>query len=72
MKLGAFDYLQKPINPTILQQKIELALSQSIHTSVKEVKKESKKNSALTQNKVIKGKSHVMQSLYSHIDLRRH
>ena len=69
MKLGAFDYLQKPINPTILQQKIELALSQSIHTSVKEVKKESKKNSALTQNKVIKGKSHVMQSLYSHIDL---
>ena len=23
MKLGAFDYLQKPINPTILQQKIE-------------------------------------------------
>ena len=24
MKLGAFDYLQKPINPTILQQKIAL------------------------------------------------
>ena len=28
MKLGAFDYLQKPINPTILQQKIDLAMKQ--------------------------------------------
>ena len=30
IKLGAFDYLQKPINPTILQQKIELALTQAV------------------------------------------
>ncbi len=69
MKLGAFDYLQKPINPTILQQKIESALSSTVQTITKEVKKESKKNSVSTQNKVVKGKSYVMQSLYSHIDL---
>ena len=69
MKLGAFDYLQKPINPTILQQKIESALSPTVQTITKEVKKESKKNTAPTQNKVVKGKSYVMQSLYSHIDL---
>ena len=69
MKLGAFDYLQKPINPTILQQKIESALSPTVQTITKEVKRESKKNSVSTQNKVVKGKSYVMQSLYSHIDL---
>lgn len=69
MKLGAYDYLQKPINPTILQQKIESALSPTVQTLTKEVKKESKKNSVSTQNKVVKGKSYVMQSLYSHIDL---
>lgn len=69
MKLGAFDYLQKPINPTILQQKIESALSPTVQTLTKEVKKESKKNTVPTQNKVVKGKSYVMQSLYSHIDL---
>lgn len=69
MKLGAFDYLQKPINPTILQQKIESALSPIVQTLTKEVKKESKKNTVPTQNKVVKGKSYVMQSLYSHIDL---
>lgn len=69
MKLGAFDYLQKPINPTILQQKIESALSPTVQTITKDVKKESKKNSVSTQNKVVKGKSYVMQSLYSHIDL---
>ena len=28
IKLGAFDYLKKPINPTLLQQKIDLAMSQ--------------------------------------------
>ncbi len=69
MKLGAYDYLQKPINPTILQQKIESALSLTVQTITKEVKKESKKNTVPTQNKVVKGKSYVMQSLYSHIDL---
>lgn len=68
MKLGAFDYLQKPINPTILQQKIEMALAQPIV----EVKNETEKTSKKVQksaNKVVKGSSSVMQRLYSHIEL---
>ncbi|MBO7287191.1 MAG: sigma-54-dependent Fis family transcriptional regulator [Bacteroidales bacterium] len=68
MKLGAFDYLQKPINPTILQQKIEMALEQPIV----EVKNETEKISKKVQqsaNKVVKGSSSVMQRLYSHIEL---
>jgi two-component system response regulator HydG len=68
MKLGAFDYLQKPINPTVLQQKIELALTQQIQVPVKEEKVSVKKNLDNTP-KVVKGSSSVMQRLYSHIDL---
>ena len=69
MKLGAFDYLQKPINPTILQQKIELALTQQIQTPVKEEKNRVKKNLENSLNKVVKGSSSIMQRLYSHVDL---
>ena len=68
MKLGAFDYLQKPINPTVLQQKIELALTQQVQTPVKEKKVSVNKNLDNTP-KVVKGCSSVMQRLYSHIDL---
>ena len=68
MKLGASDYLQKPINPTILQQKIESAMSQPTKTAEKEpeVKPKSKHKNT---NKVVKGSSSVMRRLYSHIDL---
>lgn len=68
MKLGAFDYLQKPINPTLLEQKIESAMSHSDETPSSEdtkVKAVTKKVSS----KVVKGSSSVMQRLYSHIDL---
>ncbi len=68
MKLGAFDYLQKPINPTILQQKIEMAMSQPVDEVKKEQTKTSKKTEQ-TMNKVVRGSSSVMQRLYSHIDL---
>ena len=69
MKLGAFDYLQKPINPTILQQKIELAMSASTAVEVKNETVKPKNKQKLEQNKVVKGSSAVMQRLYSHIDL---
>ena len=68
MKLGAFDYLQKPINPTVLQQKIELALTQQVQIPVKEKKVSVNKNLENTP-KVVKGSSSIMQRLYSHIDL---
>ena len=68
MKLGASDYLQKPINPTILQQKIELALTKPMEIAVKEDVKPKTKQKQVA-NKVVKGNSAVMQRLYSHIDL---
>ncbi len=69
MKLGAFDYLQKPINPTILQQKIDLALSSSSVTEKDKENAKVKENKYTPSNKVVKGNSSVMQRLYSHVNL---
>ena len=69
MKLGASDYLQKPINPTILQQKIDMAMSQPTNTAEKEPEVKPKSKQKNNTNKVVKGSSSVMQRLYSHIDL---
>lgn len=69
MKLGAFDYLQKPINPTILQQKIDSALNQpEINNEVKTASKPKIKDND-TEKTVVRGKSVVMQRLYSHLNL---
>lgn len=69
MKLGAFDYLQKPINPTLLQQKIEMAMIKPPQLDAKtQISKQEKKHKQET-NKTVKGSSAVMQRLYSHIDL---
>jgi len=64
MKLGAYDYLKKPINPEILQQKIEAAMSLQ-----QNVKSEKKQNSKKSESDVVKGKSVVIQRVYSHIAL---
>lgn len=71
MKLGAFDYLQKPINPTLLKQKIDMAISQSSQEISSDIKEElsSVQNAVKSSNKVVRGTSSVMQRLYSHIDL---
>lgn len=69
MKLGAFDYLNKPINPTVLQQKIELALSQGAAAEHKNEKEKLEIPVKNESRKVVKGKSAVMQRLYSHIEL---
>ena len=69
MKLGASDYLQKPINPTILQQKIEMALSTPVEANAKMDDNKPKNKQKQSVNKVVKGSSSVMQRLYSHIDL---
>ena len=69
MKLGAFDYLQKPINPTLLQQKIEMAMIQPIVVAEKTQKSKQETKHKQEINKTVKGSSAVMQRLYSHIDL---
>lgn len=68
MKLGAFDYLQKPINPTILEQKIEAAMKQSKIEADQADNKSKEKSNNMT-HKVVKGKSPVIQRLYSHLEL---
>lgn len=69
MKLGAFDYLQKPINPTILQQKIDSALNHpEINNELKTAAKPKIKDND-TEKSVVRGKSVVMQRLYSHLNL---
>ncbi len=61
MKMGAFDYLRKPINASVLQAKIEAALNaeEEILTPAEPT----------TKTVIVKGKSPVMQRLYKHIDL---
>ena len=61
MKMGAFDYLRKPINTSVLKSKIEAAL----------IAEEEDLTAAEPKSKtvIIKGKSLVMQRLYKHIDL---
>lgn len=61
MKLGAFDYLKKPINPSVLQEKIEAALKASDDESEVEFIPQRKQ--------FVRGSSPVMQRLYKHVEL---
>lgn len=63
IKLGAFDYLKKPIIPEVLQQKIELALKQE-EKKDKEDKRDKKEVAMM-----VKGKSPVIQRVYTHVAL---
>lgn len=65
IKLGAFDYLKKPINPDVLQQKIDMALQQE----KKEVKQERKTTEKELSQTVVKGKSPMIQRVYTHVAL---
>ena len=62
IKLGAFDYLKKPITPTMLEQKIVSALSQEVTVDTK----------PKTENRpqtMVKGESPVIQRVYKHVAL---
>ena len=64
IKLGAFDYLEKPINPSILQQKIELAMINDNAPAPEKVRDVGK-----SQRKVVKGNSLVIQNVYKCVSL---
>lgn len=66
IKLGAFDYLKKPIVPEILQEKIELALKQEQKEVDKKDRKEKKDRNV---SMMVKGKSPVIQRVYTHVAL---
>ena len=67
IKLGAFDYLKKPIIPEVLQQKIELALTQDKADKKDKIDKEDKKDKGVAT--MVKGNSPVIQRVYTHVSL---
>ncbi|MBQ4205068.1 MAG: sigma-54-dependent Fis family transcriptional regulator [Bacteroidales bacterium] len=63
IKMGAFDYLKKPITPTMLEQKIVSALSQET------TKVETKAKTDIPTKTMVKGESSVIQRVYKHVAL---
>ena len=61
MKLGAFDYLKKPINPSVLEEKIAAALASG--------EEESAETFIPANKQWVRGNSHAMQRLYKHVEL---
>ena len=61
MKLGAFDYLKKPINPSVLEEKIGAALASS--------EEESEESFIPAKKQWVKGNSPAMLKLYKHVEL---
>ncbi len=61
IKFGAFDYLEKPINPTLLKQKIEQALNPDSLSG-----KENTNNPSVP-SAIITGKSQSAKQMYEHI-----
>ncbi len=66
IKLGASDYLEKPINPSILKQKIEQILS---GTPVKSEEPKPAATSVPKEYAVVQGESAAMQRVYEHVRL---
>ena len=61
MKLGAFDYLKKPINPSVLEEKIAAALASTGEETAE---------TFIPSNKQwVRGESPAMQRLYKHVEL---
>ncbi len=61
MKLGAFDYLKKPINPSILEEKIVAALESS--------EEEMPEAFIPSKKRWVRGSSQAIMKLYKHVEL---
>ncbi len=76
IKLGAFDFLEKPINPSILKEKIEAALKATSAIYVIESQKakvsESVKGTVNLQKpaapSIVRGNSKLSRQMYSYVD----
>lgn len=62
IKLGAFDYLEKPVNPHVLKQKVEQALQQEHETPESKPQKTTKLSS-----EIVYGNSRVAQEMLRHL-----
>lgn len=68
IKLGAFDFLEKPINPDILTKKIEAAFNvrqENVSLPVKQIEKRTYKE----DKQFVEGRSPLSAQMYTHIDL---
>ncbi|MGL5015154.1 MAG: sigma-54-dependent transcriptional regulator [Bacteroidales bacterium] len=61
IKMGAYDFLEKPVSPTILKEKIESALS--LCKSMSDV------NSKVVLNNEVEGLSTIVRNMYKDIEL---
>lgn len=75
IKLGAFDFLEKPVNPSVLKQKID-SVFQYAHEEKKESDKISRKKTNHVETvksslipSIVKGKSPLLQEMYEYIAL---
>ena len=69
IKLGAFDFMEKPINPDILTKKIEAAFEAKQKESTPPQKKQTKKKSYKDNKEFVEGRSPLSVQMYTHIDL---
>jgi Response regulator containing CheY-like receiver, AAA-type ATPase, and DNA-binding domains len=69
IKLGAFDFLEKPINPSVLTQKIEAVFETSQKEVLSREKQFLKHKRDGGSRKIIEGKSLLSTQMYSYIDL---
>ncbi|MDO5523736.1 MAG: sigma-54 dependent transcriptional regulator [Bacteroidia bacterium] len=68
IKLGAFDFLEKPINPSILAQKIEAALTEKQQEKAPQKKADKPGKQEEKKNNTVEGRSPLSSRMYSFIN----
>ncbi|NLO71709.1 MAG: sigma-54-dependent Fis family transcriptional regulator [Porphyromonadaceae bacterium] len=68
MKLGAFDYLEKPVNPSVLTKKIEAAFSYKPDEKSLEKKSDKSQRKGAEVRKTVEGKCPSAARMYSFIN----
>lgn len=69
IKLGAFDFLEKPINASLLSQKMEAVFKASKNKSKQEQQFSPKKSTTQNTGTTLRGTSCLAVQMYNHIDL---
>ncbi|MDR2914467.1 MAG: sigma-54 dependent transcriptional regulator [Tannerella sp.] len=69
IKRGAFDYLEKPVNPSVLKEKVELALNVKESTSFgkQPISPVPGNDSDVVSSDIVYGKSKVAQEMFEYI-----
>ncbi|MDR2920656.1 MAG: sigma-54 dependent transcriptional regulator [Tannerella sp.] len=69
IKIGAFDYLEKPINPSVLQEKVGEALKLENQVIQSEEEYQSEKTKGSNSNQFVYGKSPAAQTILENIQI---